>query len=230
MSSGMSKKALMAALIVAGLGGSLEAAPLPGFTLAASTPRVSIYTRGGKVDARRIDQTVTRLEQTLGHRLSTPAEYYRYDSAQEVAAGTGHYAAGVTFPQQGQVHSIEPAHEHELVHLVAGQMGDPGRFFQEGLAVALGNGGRWQGKDVDRVAKGLTVSMSALRGRFEEYEPSFAYSAAGSFVGYLIKTHSVTKVAEFFRACTPGSDPAPAFARVFGRSIDEAGTAWQASL
>jgi hypothetical protein len=228
----MSKRALIATAVMATLlpATAIQAAPLPGFTLAGQTPRLSVYTRGGKVDAKRIDATVARLEQTLGHKLSGPAEYYRYGSAQEVAAGTGHYAAGVTFAQAGQVHSVEPAHEHELVHLVAGQMGDPGRFYQEGLAVALGNGGRWEGKDVDGVARKHKGAVTAYVSAFDRCEPAVAYAVAGSFVGYLIKTHSMERVSEFFRACPKAQDSAAAFARVFGKTIEQADADWRATL
>jgi hypothetical protein len=228
----MSKRALIASAVMAALLPSAvaQAAPLPGFTLAGQTPRLAVYTRGGKVDAKRIADTVARLERTLGHQLSGPAEYYRYETAQELAAGTGHYAAGVTFAQAGQVHSTEPAHEHELVHLVAGQMGDPGRFYQEGLAVALGNSGRWDGKDVNGVAKKQQGAVKAFVAGFDRCEPAVAYAVAGSFMSYLIKTHSVEKVAEFFRSCPKSQDSAVAFAKVFGQSVDQADAAWRATL
>jgi hypothetical protein len=232
MSPGMSKKALIGSAVLAAFLPSLpaQAAPLPGFVLAGQTPRLTVYTRGGKVDAQQIDRTVARLEQTLGHKLNKPAEYYRYGSPQEVAAGTGHYAAGVTFAEAGQVHSVEANHEHELVHLVAGQMGDPGVFFQEGLAVALGNSGKWQGKDVDGIAKKQAGTVSAYVAAFERCDPAVAYSVAGSFVGWLIKTQSVEKVAEFFRSCPRAQDSGAAFARVFGKTVEQAEGEWRATL
>lgn len=228
----MSKKALLAGVVLAAVLPTtmLQAAPLPGFTLAGQTPRLSVYTRGGKVDTQRIDQTVARLERTLGHRLNGPAEYYRYGSAQEIAAGTGHYAAGVTFAQAGQVHSVEAAHEHELVHLVAGQMGDPGRFYQEGLAVALGNDGKWAGKDVNAVARKQRGAVAAFVAGFDQVDPAVGYAVAGSFMGYLIKSHSVEKVAEFFRSAHSVKDSGTAFAKVFGKTVAQADTEWRAAL
>jgi len=116
------------AIVMAGLavGSTVEAAPLPGFSLVAETKRFAFYTRGEKVDANKVEATVSRLEGELGARFDGRAEYYRYGSPQEVAAGTGHYADGVTYASEGTVHSVEPCHDHELVHLLAGRLGNPG--------------------------------------------------------------------------------------------------------
>ena len=106
-------------------------------------------------------------------------------------------------------------------------------FFQEGLAVAIGNEAKWQGKDVDSLARksAAGVKLSSLVARFDSLDPDAAYAMAGSFVNRLIKTQGIAKVAEFFRACGPaGTNPAAAFARTFGQSLDEAGAAWVASL
>lgn len=220
------------AIMLAGLavGSTLEAAPLPGFSLVAETKRFAFYTRGEKVDANKVEATVSRLEGELGARFDGRAEYYRYGSPQEVAAGTGHYAEGVTFAEQGTVHSVEACHDHELVHLVAGRMGNPGAFFQEGLAVALGNKGKWQGKSVDQFARKVDAPVEALIAGFERMEANTAYAVAGSFVGHLVKTHGAKKVAEFFKACPKGAAVPAAFAQVFGQSLAEAGQEWRAAL
>jgi hypothetical protein len=112
-------------------------------------------------------------------------------------------------------------------------MGNPGVFFQEGLAVALGNEAKWQGKDVDSLARKTAASarVSTLVARFESLDADTAYAVAGSFVNHLIKTHGIAKVAEFFRACpASGANASAAFARTFGQSLDEAGAAWTKSL
>ncbi len=208
---------------------ALQAAPLPGFALAAQTQHFSFYTRGEKVDAQKVEQRVSELEKMFGQTVKH-ADYYRYANAQEVAAGTGQYAAGVTFAAANEVHSTEAFHEHELVHLVAGQLGDPGAFFQEGLAVAIGNHGRWRGHSVDQVAKGATASVDAMVAGFDRMDPEQAYAVAGSFVGHLVRTQGLAKVSAFFRACRPGTDTAVAFAATFGRTLPAAGTEWRASL
>jgi hypothetical protein len=213
---------------------SLQAAPLPGFVLTAQTQHFSFYSRDNqKVEPQKTERYLAQVEQLLGAQVEGRAEYYRYATAQELAAGTGTYAAGLTLAHAGQIHSTQAFHAHEIVHLVAGQLGNPGVFFQEGLAVAIGNEAKWQGKDVDSLARksAAGVKLSSLVARFDSLDPDAAYAMAGSFVSRLIKTHGIAKVAEFFRACGPvETNPAAAFARTFGQSLDEAGAAWAASL
>lgn len=224
--------------LVAGLLGFFTAtaalaAPLPGFVLAAQTEHFSFYVRDGRhVDARRAEESLRRVQGLLGQEVTGRAEYFRYGSEQELAAGTGTYAAGVTFPAARQIHTIEECHDHEIVHLVAAQLGDPGAFFQEGLAVALGNQGRWRGKPVHRLAKSIVPvrRFADLVARFDGMDPEVSYALAGSFVLRLVETHGVSAVAAFFRACGPGQDRERAFLQAFGQTLDQAGTAWLASL
>lgn len=211
----------------------VAASSLPGFVLKAQTEHFSFYSRDGRqrIDAEKSERYLARVQAQLGHRVAGRAEYYRYETAQEIAAGTGTWAEGVTFARAGQIHSTHEFHAHEIVHLVAGQMGNPGAFFHEGLAVALGNEGRWRGKSVDDAARATArrVPVATLVAGFARLEADVAYPAAGSFVGTLIRRHGIEKVAAFFRACT-GGNTAEAFAGTFGVSLDEAGAAWAAAL
>ena len=231
----MSKMTRTVAMLAVGIvaATNLQAAPLPGFVLTAQTQHFSFYSRDNqKVDSQKTERYLAQVEQLLGQQVEGRAEYYRYATAQELAAGTGTYAAGLTLAHSGQIHSTQAFHAHEIVHLVAGQMGNPGVFFQEGLAVAIGNEAKWQGKDVDGLArKAAGAKLSTLVARFDSLDPDTAYAVAGSFVNRLIKTHGIAKVAEFFRACgAQGTNPSAAFARTFGQSLDEAGASWAASL
>jgi hypothetical protein len=223
-----------AVLGIALVGTSAAAAPLPGFVPIARTAHFTFYGRGtAKVEASRTERYVEHLEGLLGQRVTGSVEYYRYDNAQEVAAGTGMFADGVTFPGGHQVHSTLSFHAHELVHVVAGQLGNPGPFFQEGLAVALGDGGRWRGRKVDGIAKGSAEAhrpLSEIVAAFDALDPEEAYALAGSFVGHLIERHGLPKVADFFRRCTGARDPRAVFAEVFGQGLDEAGGRWFGTL
>ena len=210
---------------------SVEAATLPGFVLTASTDRVQYYSRGAaRPDVAKIEGFVTHLESQLGTTNAPASRYYLYATEQELAAGTGNSAAGVTFPAQHEVHSTLAFHRHELVHLVASRLGNPGVFFQEGLAVALGDEGRWRGKAVNALAKKHAVkgSMAALVGGFSTLDPEVAYPMAGSFVAWLIQTKGLDHVKLFFNLSANGS--AAAFDEAFGMSLDGAGAAWQATL
>lgn len=216
-----------------GVAGTLEAAPPAAFALAAQTPRVLAYSRGERVDVQNLDEQVRHFEQLLGRSVSGPVRFIQYERPEEIAAVTGTYAAGVTFAAAREIHSVKHAASHEIVHLVASQIGDPGAFFREGLAVALTSGGKWYGKSIAKIARaalgGDAGSLSGLLARFEALDPQLAYPLAGSFVAYLIESHGLAPVVSFFSACR-GRFDAVAFERSFGRSLDEAGQAWSARI
>ena len=224
---------LLAVTVTAALGTvALEAAPLPGFALAGESERILVYSRPkSHVDVAGLERSLSHVEQLLGQRFVGRLEYYQYDSREEVAFATGQYADGVTYTDLGQVHSIPRVSHHEIVHAVASQMGNPGNFFQEGLAVALADGGKWWGQPVDKVAKKLVgkARLSAFLASFNSAEPGEGYFVAGSFVSWLIKNYGIARVGEFFRSCR-GANTASAFAGVFGQSLGAAGDAWAASL
>jgi hypothetical protein len=223
---------LQAALIVATASSSAVAASLPGFTLTAQTTHFSFYTRGAKVEAEKSEKFLASVEATLGQEFKGKADYYRYERPEDIAATTGAYAQGVTYAAAREIHSTHGYHAHEIVHLVAGQIGDPGPFFQEGLAVALGNEGRWNGADVDKLAKKVVaeVKVSDMLDRFESVDGQKTYPAAGSFVRSLIKKYGVQKVSDFFRSCPRAQLRNAAFERTFGTSLTQATTEWAAAL
>jgi hypothetical protein len=233
----MSARTRTAATLALGILAStgLNAAPLPGFALTAQTEHFSFYTRSKQaVDAQKTEQYVAKVEELLGQRLSGRADYYRYSSAEEIQFATGQYAAGLTVATSGpgQIHSMKAFHPHEIVHLVAEQLGNPGTFFHEGLAVAIGDEAKWGGKSVNAIAKDMVkagTSVSALVAQFDRMDPQRAYPVAGSFVAFLIKTQGIAKTAQFFRACS-GGNTATAFHHTFGLSMDEAGAGWVATL
>ncbi len=215
---------------------SLEGQPLPGFVAVAQTQHFNFYSRDGlKVDASKSEKFLARVERQLGHQVSGRAPYYRHERAEDIAAYSGTYASGITDLKTGTIHSIAAFHPHEIVHRVAGELGDPGLFFQEGLAVALGDDGKLGGRSVRRLAQTILE-----RSRFEGFlEPAIwrddqgrqpAYAVAGAFMEYLIKAHGLDAVASFFRACRTPLDARPAFTRAFGQTLESAGAAWLASL
>jgi hypothetical protein len=207
---------------------------MAGDALAQERARVFVHARpGDPVQVERTERYLSRIEGLLGQRVPTRVEYYRYESSEEVAQATGIRALGVTFAKSGEIHSTLPFHPHELVHVVAGQMGDPGTFFQEGLAVALGDGGRWNGRGVDRLARPVARSggLSRLIAEFDSADPDVAYPAAGSFVAALIRVHGMERVAAFFRACDGSvASRDRAFEASFGLTLDQATFAWAAGL
>src|SRR5258708_27960911 len=113
------RKSCLALLILLGAVNA-QAAPLPGFVLAGQTQHFSFYSRGEKVDTQKVEKRVAEFEKVLGQPLTHKANYYRYSTAQEIAAGAGYYSAGVTFAATGGGHPTEPCPEHELGRPMAG--------------------------------------------------------------------------------------------------------------
>jgi hypothetical protein len=97
--------------------------------------------------------------------------------------------------------------------------------------VAVGNEGRWNGQDVNKLAKAAAgrAPLSKLVAGFDRIDPEVGYPVAGSFVASLIKAHGIAKVAAFFRACSSETVDA-AFLATFDQSLDAAGSAWVRSL
>ena len=212
---------------------------LPGFREAGRTANVRLFTRAeskpgrqARADLKRTEQYLTRLQSELGQPLPAPIDYYRYERPEDLAAQTGVYATGLTRLGDTIVHSTFDYHPHELVHAVAGRMGDPGRFFHEGLAVALGDEGRWGGHDVHDIARRApALDWRGLQEAFDRRSADVAYPLAGSFVKHLIETDGMERLTEFFRACKPGSRRTEAaFRATYGRALTDAVADWQEQL
>jgi hypothetical protein len=214
-------------------GTSLQAASLEGFTRVAQTAHFTHFARAGaRTDAGRREKQLARVERLLQVRVSRRIDYYAYETPQEILDATGRYAAGYFFPGLGQVHATPEAEAHEIVHLVAHELGDPGPFFNEGLAVVLGNKGRLGGWPADRVARSVLrrVSPQALLARFASLQSKWeAVAAAGSFVAWLEERHGTPKLAAFFRDCGRTGRPV-AFETTFAQPLSEALDAWARSL
>jgi hypothetical protein len=214
-------------------GTSLQAATHEGFTQVAETAHFTHFARAGaRTDAGRREKHLARVERLLEVRVDRHIDYYAYETPEEIQAVTGRYAAGYFFPSLGQVHATPEAEAHEIVHLVSHGLGDPGPFFNEGLAVALGNEGRLGGRPADRVARSVLsrISPEGLEARFASLQSSWeAVAAAGSFVAWLEDRHGMKKVAAFFRQCGRTGRPV-AFETTFASPLPEALQAWARSL
>lgn len=210
------------------------AAPLPGFALAGQTAHIRFYARADedeRLSMKDGEKRLVQIARALGAERVPSADLYHYLSAGDIAAIHGAYAGGLTFPETGEIHTTPARRDHELVHLVATKLGDPGDFFQEGLAVALGDEGRYRGEDVDRTALRYArrAAVSDLIRAFRPADPGAGYAIAGSFVRHLIRTRGLGRVAQFFRACGDSAMP-DAFASVFGQPLESIGAEWAAQL
>ena len=233
------KNLALAVLIAVGIlaTSTLDAAPAPDLRVVAQTENFIYFAKRGKpADAKRCQLFLEQISKLLNQPVDGRAAYYVHDRQEDVAAATGFSAfvpAGVTASSTGEIHTVLAFHPHEIVHRVALQLGNPGVFFQEGLAVALGDEGQVMGVSADKQARAtvLRFKMKTLVNEFTSFAPETSYPLAGSFVGYLIRTYGVDRVAGFFKAC--GSNPDERdrqFWKVFGLSLDSAGAAWAAAL
>lgn len=216
-----------------------ESQSVPGFREIGQGARIRYFSRSeskldrrGRADLARTDAYLGRLESLLDQRLASPIEYYRYERPEDVAVQTGVYATGLTHIGDTVVHSTLDYHPHELVHAVAGQLGDPGRLFHEGLAVALGDEGRWAGRRVDALAasREQPLDWRGLRDVFQQRDVDTAYTLAGSFVTSLIDSDGLPQLAAFFRRCANPKRVEAAFLATYGRSLDEAVADWRKGL
>jgi hypothetical protein len=223
----------MALAVVLSSTGILSAAPLAGFALVTESRHFAFYSRDkARADADKTERYVNELETLFGQELKGRTEYYRCEHAEEIAAATGRYASGVTSVAEGRIFSIQDFHAHELVHLVAGQLGHAGNFFDEGLAVALAHEQPLKKDGLEKAVRARSaMPMSELVRGFDRMDQTTGYALAGSFMSHLIRTQGIAKLAQFLRACGPkGGDPTTAFASAFGTTLEEAGSAWKATL
>lgn len=229
----------MGGLAVAILAASIPLGPATegrGFSLSAETRNFAFYTRDDlKVDAARSQRFLDDTARRLGVRVQGRRPYFRYRWTEELAFVVGPDASSASgaYLSSGEIHSTKAFDAHEIVHRVAFELGDPGAFFQEGLAVALGDDGRYGDVKVDEIARGLLapVDLRTLIERFQTVAPEVRYPLAGSFVRFLIRRHGLARLAEFFRACaSDGRAREAQFARVMGSSLHDEGRGWIASL
>ncbi len=225
---------LAIALLAAAMPASPAAVP-EGFRLAAETRNFSFYARGGEqVLAAKSQGFLDETSRKLGAQVVGKTSYFRYSWPEELAFVVGGAAAGATgaYMASGDVHSTKPFDAHEIVHRVAFQLGNPGALFQEGLAVELGDGGRFGDAKVDHIARGLAgrFELETLLERFTSLGPEARYPLAGSFVRFLVRRHGLGKVAEFFKACPDERARDVQFARVMGTSLQDEGREWIAAL
>ena len=212
------------------------------FKRVGHTARVTYYAaKGQRVDIRRTEAFLERLTSLFG----PPPEGWRLDYYRHTSMGTlrehGGLGAigltgviGVTDIAASRIDSLRKFHPHELVHAAAAPLGRPPVFFAEGLAVALTAGGKWEGRDIDVVAREelrRRPSLEPLLDAFTEQDPATAYAIAGSFTTYLLDRYGIEAMVAFLRGC--GTSPAGferAFQAAYGRTVAGLTIEWQQAL
>ncbi len=226
---------LIALLLGGGFAG-LSVAATPEFRGVAVTEHARYYApRGLKVDVRRSEAFLERLFVLFGvDPGERKIEYYRHPSLEEMRQEVGLRAYGVTNLDTLRIDSVRDYHPHELVHAVAGRIGRPPLLFTEGLAVALTSEGRWQGRDIDEIARAYVRgnrSIDPLLRDFGAVDADRDYALAGSFVAFLLDRDGISPLIAFLRGCGPSpSSYRQAFVHAYGRSVLALGVEWEARL
>ena len=163
---------------------------------------------------------------------------YLFPDAETKLAYTGHTGMGwapggnVLVEIFNEKERVDP--NHELVHIVAGSLGDPPAMFSEGLAAYLQEGHKWEGHPVDAWAKAfadrdLLVPLARLvtftEIGSEQSQASITYPESASVVHYLIDHYGIEKFLAAYRDVKRAG-----FAAVFGAPVEEVEKAWLASL
>src|SRR5260221_7219707 len=186
------------------------ASPLPGFQLIGQSAHFAFYARHGrKTETKAAERFLTKTALLLEQSTEGQTAYYLHDDAEEVGATTGVYSSGMTELTSGEIHSTQAYHPHEIVHRIAAELGDPGPFFHEGLAVSLGDEGKQGGVSVDALAR-TAVQRHKVRDvvdGFTKIEPHAASPMPGSSLATLTPPTAVAPVAQFFRESRPQASP-----------------------
>lgn len=176
------------------------------------------------VDPWVCEKFLTSLERRF--EVNVPRySYYRVPDTRTLFQEKDLDATGVAFRDTNEIWSIYPCHRHEMVHLVSFQMGDPGAFWSEGLAVALTEG--YQGHNSKRFFRKLAASddlaelirdFAGLTELMDRQGREDHYAATGSFMRHLLKAYGDRAIAKYFRQCSArGDSDGKIFVRTFGQ-------------
>jgi hypothetical protein len=132
---------------------------------------------------------------------------------------------------------------HELVHIVAGSVGNPPALFNEGLAVYMQEGQAWDSVHVDSwtkafAARHMLIPMDRLitfdEIGSEESKPDIAYPEAASIVKFLIERYGFEKFVQAYREMKSSPDAEQqnrkAFSKIFGSTPVEVERDWLAAI
>ncbi len=165
---------------------------------------------GDSVNAAWQEAYYTWLTAKLGLEMPDKIHYYKYEDKDQIYRLL-HYNGNAT-ARFGRVHSIWPADNHELVHVLIDQnIGNPPKLFSEGIAVAHQTNPekkdtipRWGAGHVDDIARQLIQGskvppMDSLLYVYDfiKFDPDITYPVSGSFVGYLLGKYGLDAFYEF---------------------------------
>ncbi len=233
------------------------AADYPALEMASSGHFVYYFPQNFAYVRSHVKELMAAREMTYGHlcAMLNPGfdervAVYLFPDEPTKFAYTGHMGQGWAFDHvlvevfdplhPDDPHRIDP--NHELVHIITGPLGDPPTMFNEGLAVYLQVGHRWEDLPLDDWARSFDdakmLTPIARIFALEDFGSKgtrgwVVYPEAGSMVQFLVSHYGLDKVMQAFRELksgAPESDNAAVFERTFGISVDTFAQDWLNSL
>ncbi|UCD52115.1 MAG: hypothetical protein JSW27_05645 [Phycisphaerales bacterium] len=220
-----------------------------------ATDHFDIHYFADSTAAKQIDQIVRRREdafKSLCELLKVESgpriRFILFQDKASKLKATGHQGAGWAYGNTivevyNEDEHVDPY--HETAHIVMGQFGDPPAMFNEGFAVHMQEGHRWNGQPVDETATGLLkedrlVPLATLLMRTEigarDDDGEVAYPQSGSFVGFLIKRYGQDRFLKVYGALKRSGDPQVhqanlrAIEEVYGQTLAQLEREWKAIL
>ncbi len=219
-----------------------------GWELFAETEHFRYYVRPGDHIPRwamdLAEQQLDAAARVLQVTVPSVIHYHKHPSQLDLHEATGSRSTGVVLTsedgQHRDLHSVHGYDPHEVMHALAHEtMGEPPAMFDEGLATAFG----WEWtpgeQDVHVRAKALLdegriVPLRRLLTNwdFRSYKAYPAYTAAGSFVKYLLAEHGPQKLSELFALdrFSQREEIEQRFASTYGESIYQVEETWRMAL
>ncbi len=223
------------------------AAALTAFTLVAHTDRGDYWSLDGKnkPDVVCIERTLSKFEREMGSHVPRIA-YYRVNTPAQVARFAVDYAQGVYNTPRGierylytdEQHPVQPritatgnCSVHEIAHAATFALGDPGLFWDEGLATTLSGTPYFNGGHQKYLARRNKLTLAQAKDGFRGDIPNADmrlrwYEFAAAFVQHIGQRYGVQKRNAFF-ARTPDGNAAPsAFLEIYGMTEEQAWNEW----
>ncbi len=240
--------ALIAVVLLASCGGSGHATPESALTQTQQSDHfVYHFTPGDRVDPARTEAFYSWITAQLSIDPGRTINYYKYTDVGQKRRLTGRIGNAYADTSNFAVHTIWPADNHEVTHLVTSTVGTPTALFNEGFAVAFETNpydgsytAEWNGQLPHLWAKqflqqGRLPQLSGIvdNTAFFALDSNVTYPTAGSFVIFLVSQHGLAKVLQMFPGANytdPPSVTEARFQQAFGVSITQAEQDWLAFL
>ena len=185
-------------------------------------------------------QLYEHYSQTLGipREAWRPIAYYLYPDTARIQQTLGITGVSQVNYDTRQIHSINSADNHEIIHLLTDPYGRLPRVLGEGAAYYLIDD--LEGEPIQPLAQKILLDgrMPPLSRIVDpiasvSLDPIVAIATGASFVGYLLEFGGTERFLELHRQCSALTESTPfsvAFENAYGGSLEEAEGVWRRML